>query len=172
MGADKSLDRPWRKQAIFFCQNGVNFLRRLALQEKNLMTARVSMLLKSRASLTCFRACFLPGSAKVSQERSRVWILLISQKKHTGDDDNSLARPGKKQANFSIRIVWISFATLPCRKKKKLDDSSRLDVVEIARVPDVLASLLLVELNYRRRGHVFKIFCLVRKQIKGVLISP
>ena len=34
-----------------FCQNGVNFLQRLALQEKeNLMTARVSMLLKSRAS--------------------------------------------------------------------------------------------------------------------------
>jgi len=28
------------------------------------MTARVSMLLKSRASLTCFRACFFPGRAK------------------------------------------------------------------------------------------------------------
>ena len=28
------------------------------------MTACVSMLLKSRASLTCFRACFLPGRAK------------------------------------------------------------------------------------------------------------
>ena len=37
----------------------------LALQEKkNLMTARVSMLLKSRASLTCFRACFLLGLDK------------------------------------------------------------------------------------------------------------
>jgi hypothetical protein len=32
--------------------------------KKNLMTARVSMLLKSRASLTCFRACFLHGQAK------------------------------------------------------------------------------------------------------------
>ena len=31
---------------------------------KILMTARFSMLLKSRASLTCFRACFLPGRAK------------------------------------------------------------------------------------------------------------
>jgi len=42
----------------------VNFLRRLALQgEKNLMTARVSMLLKSCASLTCYRDCFLPGWA-------------------------------------------------------------------------------------------------------------
>ena len=28
------------------------------------MTARVSILLESRASLTCFRACFLPGRAK------------------------------------------------------------------------------------------------------------
>jgi len=28
------------------------------------MTARVSMLLKSRGSLTCFRASFLPGRAK------------------------------------------------------------------------------------------------------------
>jgi hypothetical protein len=29
-----------------------------------LMAARVLMLLKSRASLTCFRACFLAGRAK------------------------------------------------------------------------------------------------------------
>jgi len=36
----------------------------LAKKRKNLMTARVSMLLKSRASLTSFRACFLPGRAK------------------------------------------------------------------------------------------------------------
>ena len=28
------------------------------------MTARVSVLLKSRASQTCFRACFIPGLAK------------------------------------------------------------------------------------------------------------
>ena len=30
----------------------------------HLMTARISILLKSHASLTCFRACFLPGWAK------------------------------------------------------------------------------------------------------------
>jgi len=35
----------------------------LAGKKKTLMIARVSMLLKSRASLTCFRACFLPGRA-------------------------------------------------------------------------------------------------------------
>jgi len=53
----------------------------------------------------------------------------------------SLARPGRKQANVSVRMTWISFGALPCKKKKKLDDISRLDVVEIARVPDMLPSL-------------------------------
>jgi hypothetical protein len=32
--------------------------------KKKLMTTRFSMLLKSNASLTCFRACCLPGRAK------------------------------------------------------------------------------------------------------------
>jgi len=56
---------PGRKQANVSVRMALNFLQRLALQEKkHLMTARVSMLLKSLASLTCFRACFLPGRAK------------------------------------------------------------------------------------------------------------
>jgi len=55
--------------------------------------------------------------------------------------DKSLARPGRKEANVSVGMAWISFGVLPCRKKKKLDDSSRLDVVEIARVPGMLPSL-------------------------------
>jgi len=40
---------------------------------------------------------------------------------------------------------WLEFISAPCleggKKKKKLDDSSRLDVVEIARVTDMLPSL-------------------------------
>jgi len=60
--------------------------------------------------------------------------------KNTSGADKSLTRPGRKQANISVRMAWISFGTLPCRKKK-IDDSSRLDVVEIARVPDVFPSL-------------------------------
>jgi len=38
---------------------------------------------------------------------------------------------------------WRVFPSAAClaEKKKKLDDSSRLDVVEIARVPDMLPSL-------------------------------
>jgi len=37
---------------------------------------------------------------------------------------------------------WREFPSAPCLAgKKKLDDSSRLDVVEITRVPDMLPSL-------------------------------
>jgi len=54
--------------------------------------------------------------------------------------DKSLARPGRKQANVSVRMECISFGALPCRKKE-LGDSSRLDFVEIARVPHELPSL-------------------------------
>jgi len=41
---------------------------------------------------------------------------------------------------------WREFPSAPClaggkNKEKKIDDSSRLDVVEIARVPDMLPSL-------------------------------
>jgi hypothetical protein len=39
---------------------------------------------------------------------------------------------------------WRQFSTAPCLAgKKKLDDSLRLDVFEIARVPDMLPSLFL-----------------------------
>ena len=51
-----------------------------------------------------------------------------------------LARAGRKQANVSVRMARISLGALPCRNKE-LDDSSRLDVVEIARVPDILPRL-------------------------------
>ena len=39
--------------------------------------------------------------------------------------DMSLARPGKKQANVSVRMAWISFGALPCRKKKTWQLASR-----------------------------------------------
>jgi len=32
--------------------------------------------------------------------------------------DKSLVRPGRKQANVSVRIAWISIGALPCRKRK------------------------------------------------------
>ena len=52
------------KTKLMFISEWREFPSALCLAgKKNLMTARVSMLLKSRASLTCFRACFLPGRA-------------------------------------------------------------------------------------------------------------
>jgi len=54
--------------------------------------------------------------------------------------DKSLARPGRKQANVSFRMACNSFGALLCRKKN-LDERSRVDVVEIARVPDMLPRL-------------------------------
>ena len=52
--------------------------------------------------------------------------------------DKSLAPPGRKQTNVSVRMASISFGAL---QEKRLDDSSRLDVVEIVRVTDMLPSL-------------------------------
>jgi len=60
-GADKSLSRPGRKQANVFVRVAWISFGALPCRKINVMTARVSMLLKSRASLTCFRACFLVG---------------------------------------------------------------------------------------------------------------
>ena len=45
----------------------------------------------------------------------------------------TLAYDGACSPNVSIRMAWISFGALPCREKM-LEDSSRLDVVEILRV--------------------------------------
>ena len=60
----KSLARPGRKQAnVSVRMTSISFGALPCRGKKNLMTARVSMLLKSRASLTCFRACFRPGRA-------------------------------------------------------------------------------------------------------------
>ena len=63
-GADKSLVRPGRKKDNVSVTMAWIFFGTLPCRKKKLMTARVSMLLKSRSSLTCFRACFLPGLAK------------------------------------------------------------------------------------------------------------
>jgi len=98
---------------------------------KKLMKARVSMLLKSRASLTCFWACFLPGRAKDLSaprylERKVRLSLPTLNPQEVGIQlarlglpgaDKSLARPGRKEANVSVRMAWISFGALPCRKQ-------------------------------------------------------
>jgi len=63
-GADKSLAWPGRKQSNISVRMAWISFGALPCMKSNLMTGRVPMLLKSRDSLTCFRACFLPGRAK------------------------------------------------------------------------------------------------------------
>jgi len=64
-GADKSLAQSGRKQANVSVKIArISFGPLPCRKKENLMTARVSMLLKSPASQICFRACFLPGRAK------------------------------------------------------------------------------------------------------------
>ena len=41
------------------------------------------------------------------------------------DADKPLARRGRKQANISVRMAWISFGALPCRKKSLWQLASR-----------------------------------------------
>jgi len=51
--------------------------------------------------------------------------------------------PDQEGNKLTFLSEWREFPSAPCLagKKRKLDDSSRLDVVEIARVPDMLPSL-------------------------------
>ena len=68
------------------------------------------------------------------------------------DADKSPARPGRKQDDISVRMSWISFSALPCRVEK-LDDSSRLDVVEIARVAWYASELIAFLVGLRTYQH-------------------
>jgi len=66
-----------------------------------------------------------PGQGPSQVEKSphlnwATWFLMV-------------AYNGACSRNVSFRMVWISFGSLACRKKK-LDDSSCLDIVEIVRV--------------------------------------
>jgi len=50
--------------------------------------------------------------------------------------------PNQEGNTLLFLSEWREFRPAPCLAgKNKLDDSSRLDVVEIARVPDMLPSL-------------------------------
>jgi len=63
-GAGKSLARSGKKQANISVRMASISFGALPCRKRNLMAACVSVLLKSRASLTCFRACFFSGRAK------------------------------------------------------------------------------------------------------------
>ena len=79
--ANKSLARTGRKQAHVSVRMAWISFGALPCRKNNLMTARVSVLLKSRAPLTCFRACFLPGRAKdLSARQVYVWRTWCSRR--------------------------------------------------------------------------------------------
>jgi len=46
--------------------------------------------------------------------------------------DKSLARPGRKQGNVSVRMAWISFGALPCRKRNLM--TARVSMLLKSRV--------------------------------------
>jgi len=48
----------------------------------------------------------------------RIRVLTLVQWSFYRGADKSLARPGKKLANVSVRMAWISFGSLSCRGKK------------------------------------------------------
>ena len=53
-------------------------------------------------------------------------------------------KPDQEGNKLMFLSEWREFPSASCLAgKKKLDDSSRLDVVEITRVPDMLPSLFL-----------------------------
>ena len=54
--------------------------------------------------------------------------------------DKSLARPGRKRAHCFCQKSVNFLRRLILQENKNLDGTSRLDVVEIARVPDMLPS--------------------------------
>ena len=82
-GTDKSLARPGRKQTNVSVRMALISFDALPCRKNNLMTAHVSMLLKSRASLTCFRTCFLPVRAK-DLSAPRVYSSSIGTAAHCG----------------------------------------------------------------------------------------
>jgi len=45
---------------------------------------------------------------------------ILLKLKYVQNAGKSLARQGRKQANISVRMAWISFGVLPCRGRKNL----------------------------------------------------
>ena len=86
-GAGKSLARPGRKEAnVSIRMAWISFGALPCRKKKYLMTARFSTLLKSRASLTCFRVCFRPGRAKdLSAPDIYIYIYIYSLFLDEGD---------------------------------------------------------------------------------------
>ena len=121
------------------------------------MTARVSMLLKSRASLTCFRACFLPGRTKDLSAPRYVYTYVYIQGflaqrclsapryiyiyiYYTG----VLISPYPDQEGNKLMFLseWREFPSAPCIAGKKHLVTARVSMLLKSRAsPDMLPNL-------------------------------
>ena len=106
----------------------MNFLWRLTSQEKkNMMTARVSMLLKSRASLICFRACFLPGRAKDYQHPGITGLVLYRYTSHALSNLQHKITPITKNP-----FLFIELQNRPAYRTTQTDMSSFTIVISLS----------------------------------------
>ena len=98
--ADKSLARPGRKQANVSVIMALISLGALPCRKRSLMTARVSMLLKSSSYLPRFRACFFPSRAKdLSAPRYICWFYLhIETVQYMITDNSHISSATKKES--------------------------------------------------------------------------
>ena len=105
--ADNSLARPGRKQANVSVRMAWISFGALPCRKRNLMTARFSILLKSRASLTCFGACFLPGRDK---DLSAPQVLLRRMPGQVRPQTDYLVyRPVLKKESSWMQVICITF---------------------------------------------------------------
>jgi len=59
-----------------------------------------------------------PDSADIIHLFSLIILDIINSTSYYRGADKSLARPGRKQVNVSVRMACISFRALPCRTNK------------------------------------------------------
>ena len=86
-----------------------------------LLQARFSMSVPQQhfPAVVPFQAVPLPTVVLSDQEFCWcIYILFYFLTVHGVLISKSLAWPGRKQANISVRMTWISFGAMPCRKKK------------------------------------------------------
>ena len=65
--------------------------------------------------------------------------------------EKSLARPGKKQANVSIRMAWISFGALPCRNRNLM--TARVSILLKSRASLTCSELVSFLVGLRTYQH-------------------
>ena len=133
-GADEFLARPRRKQASACVRMAwISFGPLPCRKKKNLIPACASILLKSRASLTSFQACFLPGRAKDLSAPGMFAVLFdVAKWPHTAARHVRYAYSElhlyRSSRNILLRFKTSSFQTFLYLKLWLLTDSAELEI--------------------------------------------